>query len=246
MALLKRCVRLLAGEERSIWAQDSEKLEWVAPRILYAFGRPQHQFKLLSDETKEVFEYMDEMPFLGGHISFTVVFWWESTWCHRLHGTLLAIENQPHEEGWPQVGVDKQYAGSFSYSSPYTRERWVYGYGPSLQEIMLNLLSEKSSSGGPRNLHDLERISKVACRISHQHARLTVSALKMMISIAQQAASCRNTPCERQALKSLELFLRGNGLKETPRRCRRKTKVASRAPMQSRVAIYNRVMKKAR
>ena len=241
MALLKRCVRLLAGEERSIWAQDSEKLEWVAPRILYAFGRPQHQFKLLSDETKEVFEYMDEMPFLGGHISFTVVFWWETTWCHRLHGTLLAIKNQPHEEGWPQVGVDKAYAGSLSYSSPYTRERWVNGYGPCLQEIMLNLLSEKSSSGGPRNLHDLERISKVACRISHQHARLTVCTLRDLLAIAQQAANRRLTPFERLAIQNLDLFLRCNGLQETSRRCRKKT---TPAPLRRRVEIYNKVVRR--
>ena len=256
---LNRCVRLqtLAGEARSIWVNESETFGSVAPRILEAYSRSLHHLKLLNDEAREVIEHKgkDAQPFMDGHSEFTPVFWWESTWSHKLHGTLLALENAPHEGGWPQVGVDKQYAGSH-YMTPCTRERWVDGYGPSLEKIVLSLLSDPSyavpferfcqTHSSRRSLpRDLDRLARDMGRVVHRHARLTVSTLKMMISIAQQA-SCRNTPCERQALKSLELFLRGNGLKETPRRCRRKTKVASRVPMQSRVAIYNRVMKKAR
>ena len=253
---LNRCVRLntLAGEARSIWVNESETLGSAAPRILEAYNRSLHHLKLLNDETLELIEHKDAQPFMDGHSEFTPVFWWESTWSHELHGTLMALENAPHEGGWPQVGVDKH--GS-SYLSPYTRERWVDGYGPSLEEIVLSLLSDPSyavplerfckTHSSRRSLpRDLDRLARDVGRVVHRHARLTVSTLKMMTSIAQQAGSCRNTPCERQALKSLELFLRGNGLKETPRRCRRKTKVASRVPMQSRVAIYNRVMKKAR
>ena len=243
MALLRRCIRLttLAGDERHLWAHDAETLGSVTPRVLHLFGRPLHQLKLVNDKTTQPIEYKDELPFKNGHSEFTVIFWWESTWSHRIHGSLLAIKNEPHLVGWPQVGVDKQYAGSFSYSSPYTRERWFDGYGACLHEILLNLLSEKSSTAAPGNLHDLERISKVACRISHQHARLSVCILRDLLAIAQQAASCRNTPCERQALKSLELFLRGNGLKETPRRCRKKT---TPTPLRRRVEIYNKVVKR--
>ena len=243
MSLLRRCIRLttLAGDERRMWVDDAETLGSVTPRILQVYNRSLHQLRLLSDETTLLIEHKDEQPFKNGHSEFTVIFWWESTWSYRIHGSLLAIKNEPHLVGWPQVGVDKQYAGSLSYSSPYTRERWFDGYGACLHEILLNLLSEKSSSDGPRNLHDLERISKVACRISHQHARLSVCILRDLLAIAQQAASCRNTPCERQALKSLDLFLRCNGLKETPRRCRKKT---TPAPLRRRVEIYNKVVRR--
>ena len=243
MALLRRCIRLrtLAGDERRMWVDDAETLGSVTPRILQVYNRSLHQLRLLSDETTVLIEHKDEQPFKNGHSEFTVIFWWESTWSHRIHGSLLAIKNEPHLVGWPQVGVDKQYAGSFSYSSPYTRERWFDGYGACLHEILLNLLSEKSSTAAPGNLHDLERISKVACRISQQHARLSVCILRDLLAIAQQAASRRLTPFERLAIQNLDLFLRCNGLKDSARRCRRKT---TPAPLRRRVEIYNRVVKR--
>ena len=98
--LLNRCVRLntLAGEARSIWVNESETLGSAAPRILEAYNRSLHHLKLLNDETLELIEDKDAQPFMDGHSEFAPVFWWESTWSHELHGTLLASRTRLTKE----------------------------------------------------------------------------------------------------------------------------------------------------
>ena len=247
MALLRRCIRLrnLGGDERHLWAYDVETLGSVKPRILRAYSRSLHQLRLLNDETTQLIEHEDEQPFKNGHTDFTVIIRWESTWSYSIHGSLLAIKNEPHFVGWPQVGVDKQYTGSFSYASPYTRERWVDGYGACLHEIVRNLWSEKKSHARLCNLHILDGKDWIVCEISHRNARLNVGTLRLLLAVVEEGAVRRLTPFEWLVIQNLDIFLRGNGLKDVLRRFRRKTKRASQASLRKRVGIYNKVLLRA-
>ena len=246
--LLKRCVRLhtLAGDSRSIWVNDDEPLGWAAPGILDTFGRPLHQLKLLNVVTAQLFEHRDDLPFADGYEDFTIFFWWESAWCSKLQGSLLAVKNEPHVAGWPQNGVDRQYAGS-AYATPYTRTEWAEGYGPSVMETVQTLLSVTSFDDRTSQLcqltSSLERLVLDVARFAYRpSSRMTPRAAKSMITLAQQATNSRLSPCARLALKALELFLKGNGLADAPlRRCRKKT---TPTPLKRRLEIFNKLMKK--
>ena len=252
---LKRCVRLrtLAGEARSIWVNDSEPLGWAAPGILDTFGRPLHHLSLLNVVTTQLFEHRDDLPFADGHEDFTAIFWWESTWCSKLQGSLLAIQNEPQVAGWPQVGVDRQYAGS-SYSTPYTRSEWAEGFGPSIKETVQHLLSVTNTdvpllrrlrmlyNGFGVLPSELEGHVLDIARFAHRPSRMTPRAVESMLALAKEASNSRVSPSVRIALTTLQLFLKGNGLLDAPlRRCRTKTRPL---PLKRRLEIFNKLAKK--
>ena len=248
----KRRVRLhtMAGKTCPIWVYDSVPLGWAAPDILEKFERRLCQVKLLNVVTTQVFEHRDDLPFADGHEDFTAIFgWWESTWCRKLQGWLLAIQNEPQVAGWPQVGVDTQYAGS-SYSTPYTRSEWMEGFGPSVQETVQQLLSVTNTESTDVPLlfgvlpWELQRHVLDIARFAHRHSRMTPRAVESMLALAKEASNSRVSPSVRTALTTLQLFMKRNDLLDVPlRRCRTKTKPI---PLKQRLEIFHKLAKKKR
>ncbi len=226
------------GEERTCLVDSNEKLGAVVERICDSFSRPNHQVKLVNDRTLQVSSAPRHTPFKSGDDKdFTVVFEWADRW--RFLGPLPAIANEPANPGWPLQSVDTLYAAGSAYGTPYTRQAWAPRYGMSLHETLHGLDHQRKQPDKPLPLQLESAVRRVSSYSSI--SKLTCARVRKMLQIVDLARNCDDLGTGmRTAVRSLELFLAGTGLKPVRYRYTRKSLPRKVAPLTQRLSAAKR------
>ena len=146
--------RTITGKEVSLKVMRDDNLGRLAPRLREALEGPPLLFvKLLNNSTQEVTQDNTALPFANQDAvpSYTVVFYWQSTWRAELQGELQQLCEEAYNSGWPQAGIDAQHAGS-AYSTPCTSGEWRSEGGLSLGEAASMVFKDLFMQGGPPSL----------------------------------------------------------------------------------------------
>ena len=241
MSLRRVYFRTLGGSECSLLLGGHESLSKIAEDIRGKLQGHLYRLSIINDETQKVTTQEHETPFADNECcSFTVHFYWESTWQKDIEGSLLAIGSAPHNMGWPQVSVDAQHAGS-AYSTPFTTNRWTSEGGLSLMEAakllvpdLLDLLKFQ-----PKHCLFLKPKHYYICwALASKPKILDERDLKVLVEIADSSKILDVTnPLIRRSVRTLSRFLQGNQLAScAAHRLRTKTKSFS---MKKRIRSFN-------